>query len=140
MPSAVIDLTEMVRMAMQRPEHSRLFQAWEKQAFIWITSESLLDEFIEVTDRPKFRRLIRPLVRDAIVEALRARACIVEPALELPHCHDPKDDNVIAAAIAARPCYLVTADRDLYDDADLVATLRDLEVCVVQVGEFLDVL
>jgi putative PIN family toxin of toxin-antitoxin system len=104
--------------------------------FIWITSESLLDEFNEVTDRPKFRRLIRPLVRDAIVEALRARACIVELALEFPHCRDPKDDDVIAAAVTARPCYLVTADRDLYVDADLVTALRDLDVRVMQAGEF----
>ncbi|MBN1872600.1 MAG: putative toxin-antitoxin system toxin component, PIN family [Anaerolineae bacterium] len=140
MPSAVIDLTEMARVTMQQPEHSRLFQAWEKQAFIWITSESLLDEFNEVTGRPKFRRLIRPLVRDAIVEALRARACVVEPALEFPHCRDPKDDDVIAAAVAAHPCYLVTADRDLYDDAGLVAALRDLDVCVARAGEFLNVL
>lgn len=73
MPSAVIDLTEMVRMAMRRPGRSRLFQAWEKQSFTWVMSEPMLDEFIEVTDRHKFRRLIRPFVRDTIVEALRAR-------------------------------------------------------------------
>jgi len=86
-------------------------------------SEPMLDEFIEVTDRHKFRRLIRPFVRDIIVEALRARACVVEPAFQFPHCRDPKDDSVIATAVATRPCYLVTADRDLYDDADLVAHL-----------------
>jgi len=28
-PTAAIDLTEMVRLAMQRPERSLLFQAWE---------------------------------------------------------------------------------------------------------------
>ena len=140
MPSAVIDLTEMVRMAMRRPERSRLFQAWEKQSFTWVMSEPMLDEFIEVTDRQKFRRLIRPFVRDTIVEALRARTCVVEPALEFPHCRDPKDDGVVATAVAAHPCYLVTADRDLYDDADLVTALRDLEVYVVRAGEFLDTL
>jgi len=104
MPSAVIDLTDMVRMTMRRPERSRLFQAWEKQSFTWVISEPMLDEFIEVTDRPKFRRLIRPFVRDAIVEALRTNACFVEPAIQFPHCRDPKDDVVIATAVAARPC------------------------------------
>jgi len=34
----------------------------------------------------------------------------------------------------------VTADRDLYDDANLAAALRDLEVHVVQASEFLDTL
>ena len=47
---------------------------------------------------------------------------------------------MIATAVAACPCYLVTADRDLYDDAGLVAALRNLEVCIVQVSEFPDVL
>jgi predicted nucleic acid-binding protein len=56
------------------------------------------------------------------------------------HCRDPKDDVVIATAVAACPCHLVTAGRDLYDDAELVATLRDREVYVVQASEFLALL
>jgi hypothetical protein len=136
-PTAVIDLTEMVRLVMRRPEHSLLFQAWEKGAFVWAVSEPMLAEFVRVTDRPKMRRMIRPLVRNAVVEALQARAHIVTPATQFPPCRDPKDDIVVATAVAARPCYLVTADRDLYDDARLVAALRDLEVAVVQAGEFL---
>jgi predicted nucleic acid-binding protein len=68
---------------------------------------------------------------------LRASAFRVAPAAQFPRCRDPKDDVVIATAVAARPCYLVTADRDLYDDADLVAALRALEVTVVRAGEFL---
>jgi putative PIN family toxin of toxin-antitoxin system len=139
-PVAVIDLTEMVRLAMQRPERSRLFQAWEAQAFVWVVSEPMLVEFVEVTDRPKFRQLIRPLVRDAVIEALRTRACFVAPAAEFPHCRDTKDDIVVAMAVAARPCSLVTADRDLYDDVDLVDALRNLEVRVVQPGVFLSTL
>jgi len=139
-PRAVIDLTEVVRLVMQRPERSPLFQAWEAGSFTWVVSLPMLTEFVEVTNRPRLRRLIRPLVRDAILEALRTRARVVIPATEFPHCRDPKDDVVVATAMAARPCYLVTADRDLYDDAGLVAALRDLEVHVVQAGEFLAVL
>jgi predicted nucleic acid-binding protein len=74
------------------------------------------------------------------LEALQMRARIVTPATEFPHCRDPKDDVVVATAVAARPCYLVSADRDLYDDADLVAALSGLDVTVVRVGEFLDAL
>ena len=137
MPAAVIDLTELVRLAMRRPERSPLFQAWEARSFTWVTSELMLTEFVEVTNRPKLRRLTRPLVRDAIVEALRARAYIVKPATEFPPCRDSKDDIVVATAVAARPCYLVTTDRDLYDDANLVVALRDLEVYVTQPNKFL---
>ena len=136
-PRAVIDLTEMVRLAMQRPERSPLFQAWETSSFVWMVSPPMLTEFIKVTNRPRLRRLIRPLVRDAVLDALRTRARIVTPATEFPHCRDPKDDVVVATAVAACPCYLVTADRDLYDDEDLVAALREMGVHVVRPGEFL---
>ena len=136
-PRAVVDLTEMVRLAMQRPERSPLFRAWEARSFTWIVSPPMLIEFVEVTNRPRFRRMIRPLVRDSVLEALRTRAHIVTPATEFPRCRDSKDDVVVATAVVACPCYLVTADRDLYDDADLVAALRDLEVHVVRPAEFL---
>ena len=136
-PRAVVDLTEMVRLVMQRPDRSSLFRAWEARSFTWVVSPPMLAEFVEVTDWPRLRRLIRPLVRDAVLDALQTRARIVTPAIEFPRCRDPKDDIVVATAVAARPCYLVTADRDLYDDADLVAALRDLDVSVVRAGEFL---
>ncbi len=84
MPSAVIDLTEMVRLAMQRPGQSRLFQAWESRAFIWVTSEQMLTELVEVTNRPRLQQMIRPMVRDALVKALRTRCRLVTPATEFP--------------------------------------------------------
>jgi len=139
-PRAVIDLTEMVRLAMQRPERSPLFQAWEACSFVWIVSPPMLAEFVEVTNRPRLRRMIRPLVRDAVLEALQIRARIVTPATEFPHCRDPKDDVVVATAVAVHPCYLVSADLDLHDDEGLVTALRGLDVTVVRVGEFLGAL
>ena len=44
---------------------------------------------------------------------------------DFPHCRDPKDDMIIATAIAARADFIVTTDRDLLDDANLIAKLHD---------------
>jgi len=137
MSRAIIDLTEMVRIAMQRPEHSPLFKAWEAHEFVWIISEPMLREFVEVTERPRLRRFIRPMVRDAIVDALQTRAFTIKPAVDFPACRDPKDNIVIATAVAASPCFLVTSDRDLYDDPDLMAEMDELGVEIVQAGAFL---
>ena len=137
MPSAMIDLTEMVRIAMRRPEHSPLFLAWEEGVFVWVTSESMLAEFVEVTGRPKFRRLIRPQVRNALVEAWRMRAVIAAPASEFPRCRDPQDDVVIAAAVAAHADFIVTADRDLLDDDCLQTALAGYGLRVASPTEFL---
>lgn len=138
MPSAVIDLTEMVRLAMQRPGQSRLFQAWESRAFIWVTSEQMLTEFVEVTNRPRLQRMIRPMVRDALVEALRTRSRLVTPATEFPHCRDPKDDIVIATAVAAQADFIVTTDRDLLDDDTLIEALSAYDIRSILPGEFLN--
>ena len=64
----------------------------------------------------------------------------VKPADTFPHCRDPKDDVVIATAVAAHAEYIVTNDRDLHETA-LVARLRD--ECGIQVvwpNEFLEAL
>ena len=55
-----------------------------------------------------------------------------------PHCRDPKDDMIIATAIAAHANFIVTTDRDLLDDVDLCARLRDeWNLRVVEPAEFL---
>lgn len=60
----------------------------------------------------------------------------VTPAQAYPHCRDPQDDMVIATAVAAHADYLITVDKDLYDDANLVAALADLGIQVTQPGNF----
>jgi putative PIN family toxin of toxin-antitoxin system len=102
-----------------------------------VLSAEMLNEFVDVMARPKVRRFLLPIRGQGFLALLRDLALFVSPASEFPPCRDPEDDIVIATAVAARPCYLVTADRDLYDDADLVAALRDLDVSVVRAGEFL---
>jgi len=69
---------------------------------------------------------------------LQARAAFVTPTPTFPHCRDPKDDMIIATAIAARADFIVTTDRDLLGDANLTARLRDeWHIDVVEPAEFL---
>jgi putative PIN family toxin of toxin-antitoxin system len=141
MIKAVLDLTEMIRLSMQPLSRSPLMHKWEAGAFIWVTSPDLITEFKQVSSRPNLARRIRPLVRDAIVDALWERAILVTPAGEFPRCHDPKDDVVIATAVAAHADFIVTTDRDLYSDQVLVARLRDERgIRVALPVEFLDAL
>ena len=136
---AVVDTNVLLRMAAGE-RRSPLFVAWREKRFILVVSEGMLSEFRDVAMRPKVRRFLPPLRGKKFTEMVQDLALFVTPAREFPHCRDPKDDVVIATAVTVRPCYIVTADRDLYDDADLVTTLRDLKVYVVRAGEFLDTL
>jgi putative PIN family toxin of toxin-antitoxin system len=140
-PKAVIDLTEMVRAAMQRLDRSPLIQQWELRAFDWVVSAELLAQFEQTVSEPRLARRIRPLSSRALIAKLLSDAVMVGPASVFPHCRDPKDDAVIAAAVAARADFIVTSDGDLREDADLVERLRqEHHIRVVWPAEFLEAL
>jgi len=107
---AVVDTNLLLRMAAAG-RHFPLYQAWREKRFVLVTSLSMLDEFKRVIRYPRVRRFLSYGQGQGFVALL------------------PSDDMVIATAVAARPCYLVTADRDLYDDSDLVTrTSRDRHI------------
>jgi len=117
---------------------NQLLRAWVRQAFRMVTSAELRAEVAEVLQRPRFTRYrFDPQLMTDILEAL-AISEPVEPLAEvdLPlHCRDPKDDMVLACALAAQVDYIVTGDRDLHELAGHAAlgsihivTVRDFLV------------
>jgi putative PIN family toxin of toxin-antitoxin system len=133
---AVVDTNLLLRMAAG-DIHLPLYAAWRERRFTLVLSAEMLSEFTDVISRPKVVRFLRPMRAQGFVALLRNLSLFVSPASDFPPCRDPGDDVVVATAVAACPCYLVTADRDLYDDPNLVAALGDLEVHVVRAPEFL---
>jgi len=136
MMRAVVDTNTLLRMAAGA-YHLPLYVAWREKRFTLVLSAGMLTELKDVMGRPKVRRFLPPGRGQGFVTLLCDLALFVSPASEFPPCRDPDDDIVVATAVAARPCYLVTADHDMHDDTDLVAALRDLGVRVVWPGEFL---
>ena len=132
----VVDTNLLLRMAASR-QQLPLYRAWRERRFTLVVSSPVVDEFTSVMERPKVRRFLPSGRGQAFVALLRSLALFVDPVADFPRCRDPKDNIVIATAVAASPCFLVTSDRDLYDDADLAAQLSGLAVEVIQAGEFL---
>ena len=87
------------------------------------TSQLLLDE-LEQTLREKFT--LGP-AGVAFLDQLRLRVQMVEPTpLDSPVSRDADDDEVLAAAVAARAALIVTGDQDLlvigrYNGIDIVS-------------------
>ncbi len=133
---AVVDTNLLLRMAASG-QQLPLYRAWRQKEFTLVVSSPVVHEFASVVERPKVRRFLSPGQGQAFVTLLHALAWFVDPAVDFPPCRDPKDNIVIATAVAASPCFLVTSDRDLYDDADLVARMDALAVKIIQAGEFL---
>jgi putative PIN family toxin of toxin-antitoxin system len=138
---AVVDTNEMLRMASawQTPL-APMVSEWRNGRFEIALSPDLLAEFESVATRPSVRRFLPAVNVREFVAFARQWAIFVKPADTFPHCRDPKDDVVIATAIAAHAEYIVTNDGDLHEAA-LVARLRD--ECGIQVvwpNEFLETL
>ena len=137
----VVDTNEMLRMAAawQAPL-APMVSKWRDGRFEIALSNDLLAEFESVATRPQVRHFLPVVNAHEFVAFARQWAIFVKPADIFPHCRDPKDDVVIATAVAAHAEYIVTNDGDLHEAA-LMARLRD--ECGIQVvwpDEFLEAL
>lgn len=62
---------------------------------------------------------------------------MVAPTVRLALCRDEDDDYLLAMAVSGQAGYLVTVDKDLYDDPTLVSTMwKRYRVRVVTVADF----
>jgi uncharacterized protein len=83
-----------------------------------LTSAVLLDELLDVLQRPKLaRRLaLRGLSGHELLAEYAKLALLVSPApLSTPVSVDPDDDAVLACAVAAQAQAIVSGDRHLLD-------------------------
>lgn len=134
--NVVIDTNVLLKMAIGGKKMP-LFIAWRARQFDLVISEPILRELEDVLARPKMKRFVRTGVVSRFLEDLRDEAMSVKPASEHPRCRDPKDDMVIATAVSAQADYLITADKDLYGDPNLVAAMKKLGVHVLTQAQFL---
>lgn len=132
----VIDTNQLLRMAAAE-NRSPLFIAWREHKFDLVISSEMLIELEEVIARPKTQRFLRFGRGRRFVELIHRRALFIMPASDAPHCCDPKDNVVIATAVAAQAMFIVTADRDLLDDNILRQNLAEHNLRVLWPVEFL---
>jgi hypothetical protein len=136
MTRIVIDTNTLLSMA-SAARQSPLLMAWLSSQFTVYMSDDMLVELRRVLDYPKVQRFV-PLQRGkGFVKFIEQRATFVIVADEYPRCRDPKDNMVVATAVAAQADYLITTDKDLYDDPQLVTALSDLGIQILPPNRFL---
>jgi uncharacterized protein len=131
----VIDTGVLLKMA-GAGIHSPLFAAWQAHRFDLYLSHEMLSELEDVFSRPHIQKFVHPNSGQRFLTLLAERAIFVQPATQFPHSRDPDDDQVIATAVAAHVDYLITVDKDLYDDPTLVTALAERGIQVMQPGPF----
>jgi putative PIN family toxin of toxin-antitoxin system len=131
----VVDTGELLRMAAATHQ-SPLFVAWEERQIILVMSPPTMAELVSVLSRPKTQRFLPRQRGERFLNLLRQRALFVDTALDYPACRDPGDGAIIATAVAGLVDYLITIDKDIYDDPQLVSALQKMNIRVIRPGAF----
>jgi uncharacterized protein len=115
---AVIDTSVLVSAFIGNQEASpgRVVDAWQDGRLSMIVSPQLLNELKDVLERPKFTRWSSAGRGAAYVAGFGARSeHHSDPAAQGSHLRDPKDEYLVALALAAGADALVSLDRDILD-------------------------
>lgn len=78
-----------------------------------IFSKELIEEFITVAKRPKFRRYFSDRDLKEILRLFDSYGNLIDVRINVNECRDEKDNFLLALAIEGKANYLVTGDSDL---------------------------
>ncbi|MBH2005124.1 MAG: putative toxin-antitoxin system toxin component, PIN family [Sphingobacteriia bacterium] len=96
---------------------------------ILVFSQELLDEFIEVARRPKFRRFFSDSDIEEILETIEEYADFVKVQTPVNVCKEPKDNFLLSLAVDGNADILLTGDKDLLDltkfGETIISTISD---------------
>lgn len=78
-----------------------------------IFSKELLEEFLDVVKRPKFRRYFSFEDTEELLETIQEYSEFIEVKSVIEICRDKKDNFLLSLAKDSKADYLITGDQDL---------------------------
>jgi len=95
--------------------YSQLDEIIFSRKCILIFSEELLDEFLTVIKRPKFRKFFSQVDTENLIETIQEYAEFVDVKSNVNICRDIKDNFLLSLSKDSKADYLITGDNDLLD-------------------------
>ncbi len=89
---------------------------------ILVFSQELLDEFLEVAKRLKFRRFFSSADIEELLQTIDEYADFVNVQTKIEVCRDAKDNFLLSLSIDGHADFLLTGDKDLLDLNKFVET------------------
>jgi uncharacterized protein len=93
----------------------RLDQVLLSKRCTLIFSQELLEEFLEVVHRPKFRRFFSDSDIKNLLETIGEYAIFVTVQTKVEVCRDPKDNFLLSLSVDGNADFLLTGDKDLLE-------------------------
>jgi len=85
----------------------------ESGAITLIFSQELLEEFLEVSERPKFKRFFKKSDIKMLLTQIETFGELIKVESKINECRDPKDNFLLSLSIDGKADFLVTGDSDL---------------------------
>lgn len=98
---------------------------------ILVFSQELLDEFLEVAKRPKFRRFFSSADIEEMLETIDEYADFINVYTKIDVCRDAKDNFLLSLAVDGKADFLLTGDKDLLELVKLNNTM------IITISDFL---
>ena len=94
-------------------QYSKLDSLFIKGDVKLLFSQELLEGFIAVIQRPKFKKYFSSEDLDKLLVQIGNLAEFIEVKENVEICRDPKDNFLLALALASKATHLLTGDKDL---------------------------
>ena len=94
-------------------DYSRLDKIFSNNLVILLYSQELIDEFIQVAQRPKFKKYFTAKDLQLLLLSISQRAHFIEVSSKVEASPDPKDNFLLALAKDSKASHLITGDKDL---------------------------
>lgn len=92
---------------------SKLDKLVQTHKVIFLFSEELLNEFLEVISRPKLKKYFSDSDVKALLNAIQSHADFVTVKSHVNVCRDKKDNFLLALSEDGKADYLLSGDEDL---------------------------
>ncbi len=96
-------------------DYSKLDKLFSTNNLILLFSPELLEEFIEVARRPKFKKYFAVADLDSLLGEIHLKAEFFEVTSDINICRDPKDDFLLSLSQDGNATHLITGDKDLLE-------------------------
>ena len=103
----------------RNPSADVLHRWAEKNYFVWLVTEDILDEYKEVLKRLR----VRPNLIGRVVNLIRERAEEVKVRSSIEISPDPKDDPFCACAEGGKADFIITLNQSDFPQERLEATI-----------------
>ena len=96
-------------------DFSKLDEVLFSNKGVLIFSQELLDEFLTVVKRPKFRRFFSQTDIEDLLETISEFADFVNVQTNVEVCRNSKDNFLLSLSIDGKADFLLTGDKDLLE-------------------------